>query len=182
MTLAEAQVSVHRLLQKVVRDQLTDPAHSDAAGHARRRPGCERTHRDLELSRFRRAHARSPASGDPHSRNLRYTPRLRRPHRPQRPREPSFSYWSAGRTADAIAIEEQVTADYERILGPDHPDTLTARGNLAASYRSAERTADAITIQERVAADRERILGADHPDTVLARDRLAEWGAERGGE
>jgi hypothetical protein len=45
------------------------------------------------------------------------------------------SYWSAGRTADAIAIGEQVVADRERLLGSEHPDTLTARANLEIMRR-----------------------------------------------
>ena len=31
-------------------------------------------------------------------------------------------------------MSEQVLADRERILGPDHPDTLTSRSNLASAY------------------------------------------------
>ena len=85
----------------------------------------------------------------------------------------AFSYWQAGRTADAITIEEQVTANRTRILGPEHPDTLTARGNLAASYYQAGRTADAITIGEQVTADMARILGPEHPGTLNARANLA---------
>lgn len=41
------------------------------------------------------------------------------------------SYWSAGRTGEAIAIQERLAADFERILGPDHPDTLAAQAGLA---------------------------------------------------
>ena len=78
----------------------------------------------------------------------------------------AFAYWSAGRTGEAIEIEERVLADRERILGAEHPDTLTARANLAISYWSAGRTGEAIEIEERVLADRERILGAEHPDTL----------------
>ena len=54
----------------------------------------------------------------------------------------------------------------ERLLGDEHPDTLSARANLAASYQQAGRTNDAITIKERVLADRERLLGDEHPDTL----------------
>jgi hypothetical protein len=61
----------------------------------------------------------------------------------------------------------------ERLLGPDHPDTLTARGNLAASYREAGRADQAIAIEERVAADMERLLGPDHPHTLTAKANLA---------
>lgn len=31
---------------------------------------------------------------------------------------PAASYWSAGRTADAIAVFDKVLADFERLLGP----------------------------------------------------------------
>jgi hypothetical protein len=85
----------------------------------------------------------------------------------------AFSYWQAGRTAEAIAIEEQVAADFERLLGPEHPDTLAARANLAVSYWQAGRIAEAIPIQEQVAADRRRLLGPEHPRTLTVRGNLA---------
>jgi hypothetical protein len=31
----------------------------------------------------------------------------------------------------------------ERVLGPDHPDTLHSRSHLAAAYQDAGRTAEA---------------------------------------
>jgi len=39
----------------------------------------------------------------------------------------------------AIAILGRVVADSERLLGDEHPDTLTARSNLAFSYWQAGR-------------------------------------------
>ncbi len=87
----------------------------------------------------------------------------------------AFAYWAAGRTVEAIAIEEQVLADRERLLGAAHPATLTARNNLASSYQSAGRTTDAIPLQEQVLADLERLLGAAHPDTLTARSNLASY-------
>jgi len=94
------------------------------------------------------------------------------------------SYRPAGRTAEAIAIEEQVVADSERVQGPEHPDTLTARANLATSYWSAGRTAEAIAIHEQVVADSERLLGPENPDTLIARANLAVsyWSAGRTAE
>jgi hypothetical protein len=41
------------------------------------------------------------------------------------------SYWSTGRTTDAIPIQEAIVTDSERLLGPDYPDTITARRVLA---------------------------------------------------
>ncbi|MFK0172596.1 tetratricopeptide repeat protein [Streptomyces sp. NPDC090306] len=83
------------------------------------------------------------------------------------------SYREAGRTGEAITIDERVLTDRERILGPEHPHTLNARANLASSYWQAGRTGEAITIDERVLTDRERILGPEHPRTLTARANLA---------
>ena len=37
-------------------------------------------------------------------------------------------------------MHEQTLAARERVLGPDHPDTLPSRNNLANAYRAAGRT------------------------------------------
>jgi len=75
--------------------------------------------------------------------------------------------------AQAIVIGEQLLADQERVLGADHPDTLTSRNNLANAYHDAGRAAEAITLHEQTLAARERILRADHPDTLQSRNNLA---------
>jgi tetratricopeptide (TPR) repeat protein len=90
------------------------------------------------------------------------------------------SYWQAGRTAEAITIEERVLADRVRILGEEHPDTITARAHLASSYRLVGRIAEAITIEERVLADAVRVLGDEHPDTFEAAETLRRWQGEDG--
>ena len=61
----------------------------------------------------------------------------------------------------------------ERVLGPDHFDTLTARNNLAGAYKDVGRFGEAIELFERVLADRVRVLGPDHPDTLTTRNNLA---------
>lgn len=57
--------------------------------------------------------------------------------------------------------------------GPDDPDTIGARGNLASAYHSAGWMASAVELSERTRADCERVLGPDHPDTLAARANLA---------
>ena len=47
------------------------------------------------------------------------------------------TYQSAGTLDQAIPLYEQTLADRERVLGPEHPDTLTTRNNLAYAYQSA---------------------------------------------
>ena len=75
--------------------------------------------------------------------------------------------------AQAIQVGEPLLADRERVLGPDHPGTMTSRDNLAAAYWAAGRAAEAIPLHERTLADRERVLGPDHPGTMASRDNLA---------
>ena len=69
----------------------------------------------------------------------------------------------------------------DETLGPDHPRTLPARGNLANAYRSAGRLDEAIDLHERNLAETLRVLGADHPDTLASRGNLAGayWSAGR---
>lgn len=50
------------------------------------------------------------------------------------------SLLDAGLYDAATAYWEDVSANSVRILGSDHPDTLTARANLAAYYWQARRT------------------------------------------
>ena len=61
----------------------------------------------------------------------------------------------------------------EDVLGPDHPDTLSARNNLPGAYEDVGRFDEAIELYERVLADRVRVLGPDHPDTLISRNNLA---------
>ncbi|MFZ1589257.1 MAG: tetratricopeptide repeat protein, partial [Candidatus Microthrix parvicella] len=78
-----------------------------------------------------------------------------------------------GDNRSAVPLFEVVERFAHKFLGVDHPDTLTARANLASSYWQAGRTNDAITIEERVVEDRERLIGVDHPSTLTARANLA---------
>jgi tetratricopeptide (TPR) repeat protein len=73
----------------------------------------------------------------------------------------------------AITTGEPLTADLERMLGPDHDDTLNSRNSLAAAYQAAGRPADAITLFEQTLVIRERLLGPEHPDTLTTQNNLA---------
>ena len=75
--------------------------------------------------------------------------------------------------SEAITLLERTLADRQRVLGADHPDTLSTRNNLALAYQAAGRMAAAITLHEQNLADRQRVLGADHPDTLSTRNNLA---------
>ena len=73
---------------------------------------------------------------------------------------------------EALTLDVAVDA-LAGLLGPDHPDTLASRTNLAGAYESAGRLTEAITLLEQVLPDRIRVLGEDHPDTLTSRNNLA---------
>ena len=75
--------------------------------------------------------------------------------------------------AQAVTVGEPLTADLDRLLGPEHPDTLNARNSLAAAYQAAGRPAEAIPLFEQTLVVRERLLGPEHPDTLTTQNNLA---------
>ncbi|MBT2369280.1 tetratricopeptide repeat protein, partial [Streptomyces sp. ISL-10] len=85
----------------------------------------------------------------------------------------SASLTAVGLYEQALAYDQKTAQQSCDILGPDHPDTLSARSYLAVSYGDAGRNLEALELEEGVLADRERLLGPDHPDTLTARQNLA---------
>ncbi len=85
----------------------------------------------------------------------------------------SFLGYLGDSPAQIVVIAERLVADLEQALGPDHPDTLQSRSNLALAYRDAHRTDEAITLEEQALAAQERVLGPDHPETLNSRNNLA---------
>jgi len=84
------------------------------------------------------------------------------------------AYQAIGRFKEAIELYNKVCSDRERVLGPDHPNTLNSYDGLANAYSSARRLQDAIELHEQVLAARKGVLGLDHPDTLNSQHNLAE--------
>jgi serine/threonine protein kinase len=82
------------------------------------------------------------------------------------------TYHGLGLYDKAEATHAKAGAAREAALGPDHPDTLTSRNNLALAYLAAGRTAEAIRLHEATLALCESKLGPDHPDTLQGRSNL----------
>ncbi len=89
------------------------------------------------------------------------------------------------KAGDAAGARDQYAALLpirERVLGAEHPDTLTDRGNLAHWTGEA---GDAAAARDQYAAllpVRERVSGAEHPDTLTTRNNLAYWTEQAGGD
>jgi hypothetical protein len=64
-----------------------------------------------------------------------------------------------------------------RVLGKDHPDTLTSRHNLAYAYHAAGDLSRAIPLFEQALTGNVRVLGENHPPPDQDRARQPRCGA-----
>ena len=61
----------------------------------------------------------------------------------------------------------------KRVLGEEHPDTLSSMGNLAVVYYEDGRYVDAEALILEALEIEKRILGEEHPDTLTSLGNLA---------
>jgi hypothetical protein len=91
----------------------------------------------------------------------------------------SYLGWS-GSYAAARDLWWRVVDARQRVLGPEHPDTLTARSNLARWTGEAGDPAGARDQFAALLPVMERVLGSEHPATLAVRNNLAYWTGEAG--
>ncbi len=82
-------------------------------------------------------------------------------------------YYSLGAYAKAEPLFKRALAIREKVLGPEHPDTVTYLNNLAELYKSLGAYAKAEPLYKRALAIREKVLGPEHPDTATSLNNLA---------
>ncbi|KAJ7825723.1 hypothetical protein B0H14DRAFT_3145159 [Mycena olivaceomarginata] len=83
------------------------------------------------------------------------------------------TYWNQGRWKDAEALEVVVMEMSKRVLGEEHPSTLTSMANLASTYWNQGRWKDAEALEVVVMEMSKRVLGEEHPDTLTSMANLA---------
>jgi hypothetical protein len=62
-----------------------------------------------------------------------------------------------------------------RVLGAEHPDTLTSMNNLTWTWKSQGRDIDAFGLMSECYLLRKQKLGADHPNTISSLKAMKEW-------
>ena len=62
---------------------------------------------------------------------------------------------------------------WERLLGDEHPSTLTSKADLATTYRNQGRWNEAEKLGLEVLETSKRVLGDEHPDTIRSKANLA---------
>jgi eukaryotic-like serine/threonine-protein kinase len=82
------------------------------------------------------------------------------------------TYVGLGLYAPAVRLHKQAGDVRDAAMGPDHPDTLKSRSNLANAFGAVGRLSEAIALHETTLGQREARFGRDHLDTLGSRDNL----------
>ena len=67
----------------------------------------------------------------------------------------------------------QVMESSSRVLGREHPSTLTSMANLASTFWNQGRWKEAEELEVQVMETRKRVLGLEHPSTLTSMAKLA---------
>ncbi|KAF8536533.1 hypothetical protein BDD12DRAFT_781369 [Trichophaea hybrida] len=78
-----------------------------------------------------------------------------------------------GKYEQAEQMNRRALEGREKVLGPDHPDTMTSVNNLAQVLQSQGKCEQAEQMNRRVLEGREKVLEPDHPDTLTSVNNLA---------
>ncbi|KAJ7033029.1 hypothetical protein C8F04DRAFT_636243 [Mycena alexandri] len=82
-------------------------------------------------------------------------------------------YTEGGRWNNAEALKVAVMETSKRVLGEEHPSTLTSIANLGLTYSNQGRWNDAEVLEVAVMETSKRVLGEEHPDTLTSITNLA---------
>ncbi|KAK5676701.1 hypothetical protein LTR17_027732, partial [Elasticomyces elasticus] len=89
-------------------------------------------------------------------------------------KDPVEWFRSLGGVATAAeAMNRRALEGYEKVLGKEHPDTLTSVSNLALVLQYQGQYEAAEAMNRRALEGREKVLGKEHPDTLTSVGNLA---------
>jgi len=75
-------------------------------------------------------------------------------------------YWSLGLFKEAAPLLEKAVETRQRVLGPEHPDTLRSMYLVGKNLNDDGRYAEAEKLLREVLEAQRRVLGPEHPETV----------------
>jgi hypothetical protein len=165
---ADGSVSVHRLVQAITIAQM--PAELAAA-----------------WQRAAAAVIEAALPSDPESPDTWDVFAALLPHAQAALADDSGSMWKivsylgkSGNYPAARDLQQRLLQAQVRVSGPEHPDTLNARGDLAYWTGDAGDAAGARDQFAVLLPVRERVLGPEHPDTLADRASLARFTGDAG--
>lgn len=73
----------------------------------------------------------------------------------------------------ALSLFERALAISEKVLGPNHPSTMSSLNNLASLYQAQGNYTQALPLYKEALAISEKMLGSSHPETANLLNNLA---------
>jgi hypothetical protein len=89
------------------------------------------------------------------------------------------TYSNQGRWKEAEELKVQVMEMKKKMLGAEHPSTLTSMANLAFTWKRQGRHVEALNLMKECVRLRTRVLGIDHPYTLSSSTALIRWQSEK---
>ncbi|KAK4680131.1 hypothetical protein QC764_0041900 [Podospora pseudoanserina] len=83
------------------------------------------------------------------------------------------SFYNLGKYKEAEQMHRQTLQLREKVLGKEHPDTLTSMSNLASVLVSQGKYEEADQMNRQTLQLQEKVLGKEHPNTLTSRNNLA---------
>ena len=90
----------------------------------------------------------------------------------------ALTYRNQGRWKEAEDLGVQVIEMRKKVLGQEHPDTLTSMNNLAFTWKIQGRDNEALKLMEECVVLQSRTIGTNHPYTLSSRTALLGWQKE----
>jgi hypothetical protein len=89
-----------------------------------------------------------------------------------------MTLYSDERYDEAEELDVQVMETAKRVLGNEHPDTLTSMNNLAFTLKSQNRDEEALSLLVTCFQLHKQVLDEQHPHTKSSLATLDVWQAE----
>ena len=161
--------SVHRLVQAVVGEGMTDPARKEWAERAVNALNSATPYVEFAVWPLcERLAPHHQACAERIERNAMETPQAARLLN-----RAGFYLAQRARYAEAEPLHRRALDIYEKVLGPEHPDTAMSLNNLADLLLLKGEYAQAEPLFRRALEIREKALGPEHPNTARSLNNLA---------
>ena len=88
--------------------------------------------------------------------------------------------WRKGSIIEAVDLSKMAMKVRNKILGPEHRDTLSSMGMVGLAYSLGGRWKEAEELEVRVMETKKRVLGEEHPNTLTSIVNLASTYKKQG--
>src|SRR5579862_1107655 len=162
-------IQIHRLVQAVIRSQMTDEEQEAA---------CHEIHEILVGARPRRGETDDPGNWErydiiwPHLETSRADECTKENTRQLLTDHVRF-LWKRGEYEAGLQLARNLETRWEQQLGPDHRQTLYLRFHIANLLRSQGKFSEARDIDANVLSKQREVLPPDHPHTLMTAGSLA---------